>query len=71
MIQTNDFDALSTSRSLGQRTIGLTGCTGGKLKSEVDFCLCAPSNETPRIQECHILMGHIISELVEHTIFHE
>jgi D-sedoheptulose 7-phosphate isomerase len=65
----NVLNALSTSRRLGLRTIALTGCTGGSLKNEVDFCLCAPTNETPRIQECHILIGHIISELVEHTIF--
>lgn len=67
----NVLHAMSTSRRLGLRTIALTGCTGGKLKNEVEFCLCAPSLETPRIQECHILMGHIISELVEHTIFGE
>ena len=67
----NVLQAMSTSRKLGIRTVAFAGCTGGKLKSEVDFCLCAPSNETPRIQECHILIGHIISELVEHTIFHE
>src|SRR5277367_2525910 len=67
----NVLQAMSASRRLGIRTVAFAGCTGGKLKSEVDFCLCAPSNETPRIQECHILIGHIISELVEHTIFHE
>jgi len=67
----NVLQAMSTSRRLGIHTVAFAGCTGGKLKSEVDFCLCAPSNETPRIQECHILIGHIISELVEHTIFHE
>jgi len=67
----NVLYAMSISRKMGLRTIALTGCTGGKLKDEVDFCLCAPSNDTPRIQECHILMGHIISELVEHTIFRE
>jgi len=49
----------------------LTGCNGGKLKSAVDHCICAPSNETPRIQECHLLIGHIICELVERTIFPE
>lgn len=65
----NVLHAMATARKLGMRTVALTGCTGGKLKNEVDFCLCAPSNETPRIQECHILIGHIISELVEHTIF--
>ena len=67
----NVLHAMSTSKKLGLRTIALTGCTGGKLKNEVEFCLCAPSTETPRIQECHILMGHIISELVEQTIFGE
>jgi D-sedoheptulose 7-phosphate isomerase len=67
----NVIHAMSTSKRLGLRTIALTGCTGGKLKNEVELCLCAPSNETPRIQECHILMGHIICELVEHTIFRE
>jgi D-sedoheptulose 7-phosphate isomerase len=67
----NVLHAMSTSKRLGLRTIALTGCTGGKIRNEVELCLCAPSNETPRIQECHILMGHIISELVEHTIFSE
>jgi D-sedoheptulose 7-phosphate isomerase len=67
----NVLQAMSTSKRLGIHTVAFGGCTGGKLKSEVDFCLCAPSNETPRIQECHILIGHIISELVEHTIFHK
>jgi len=67
----NVLHAMSTSKKLGLRTIALTGCTGGKLKNEVEFCLCAPSTETPRIQECHMLMGHIISELVEQTIFGE
>jgi len=67
----NVLQAMSTSRRLDIRTVAFTGCAGGKLKSEVDFCLCAPSNETPRIQECHILIGHIISELVERTMFLE
>jgi D-sedoheptulose 7-phosphate isomerase len=68
---TNVLQAMSTSKGLGLRTVALTGGTGGKLKNEVELCLCAPSNDTPRIQECHILMGHIICELVEHTIFGE
>jgi D-sedoheptulose 7-phosphate isomerase len=63
--------AFSVARKNGLTTVGLTGCTGGKMKNAVDYCICAPSNETPRIQECHILIGHIISELVEETIFHE
>jgi D-sedoheptulose 7-phosphate isomerase len=67
----NVFHGLSVARKMGLGTVALTGCTGGKLKDVVDLCICAPSNETPRIQECHILIGHIISELVEETIFHE
>jgi D-sedoheptulose 7-phosphate isomerase len=67
----NVIRALSVARERGLHTIAFTGCTGGKLKSEVDYCICVPSTETPRIQECHILIGHIISELVEQTIFHE
>jgi len=67
----NVLHGLSVARKIGLSTVALTGCTGGKLKAAVDYCICAPSNETPRIQECHILIGHIISELVEETIFHE
>jgi D-sedoheptulose 7-phosphate isomerase len=67
----NVLTAVLTAKRLGLHTVGLTGCSGGKLKSAVDYCICVPSNETPRIQECHILIGHIISELVEETIFHE
>jgi D-sedoheptulose 7-phosphate isomerase len=65
----NVLRALSVAKELGLRTIGLTGCTGGKLKDVVGICICVPSNETPRIQECHILIGHIISELVERAMF--
>ena len=65
----NVLQGLSVGKKLGLHTVGLVGCTGGKLKDVVDHCICVPSNETPRIQECHILIGHIISELVEKTIF--
>jgi D-sedoheptulose 7-phosphate isomerase len=67
----NVVHAMSVARKMELHTVALTGCLGGKLKSMVDYCLCAPSNETPRIQECHILLGHIISELVEQEIFYE
>jgi len=63
--------AMSTAKKIGLHTIALTGSTGGKLKAAVDHCICVPSNQTPRIQECHILIGHIVSELVEREIFHE
>jgi D-sedoheptulose 7-phosphate isomerase len=67
----NVVHGISVAQKLGLCTVALTGCTGGKLKNIVDHCICAPSNETPRIQECHILIGHIISELVEQTLFYE
>jgi D-sedoheptulose 7-phosphate isomerase len=67
----NVLRGLQVGRELGLHTVAFAGCTGGKLKGAADFCLCAPTHETPRIQECHILIGHIISELVEQTIFHE
>jgi len=66
----NVLRAMAVAKKMGLHTVALTGCTGGKLRSAVDHCICAPSDETPRIQECHILVGHIISELVEQTIFH-
>ncbi|HEV2728595.1 MAG TPA: SIS domain-containing protein, partial [Terriglobales bacterium] len=68
---TNVLSALLTAKKMGLRTIALTGCQGGKVKEVVDHCVCVPSSETPRIQECHILIGHIIAELVERAIFHE
>ncbi|SDE01214.1 phosphoheptose isomerase [Mucilaginibacter pineti] len=50
-------------------TIALTGQSGGKMKSEVDILINVPSSDTPRIQESHILIGHIICEIVENAIF--
>jgi D-sedoheptulose 7-phosphate isomerase len=67
----NIVRGLAVAKDLGLHTVALTGCSGGKLKDTVDYCLCAPSNETPRIQECHILIGHILAQIVEQTIFHE
>lgn len=66
----NVIRAMSAARDMGLHTVGLTGSAGGTLKRNVDLCICVPSDETPRIQECHILIGHIISELVEETMFH-
>ncbi len=67
----NIIHAMSAARKMGLLTVALTGSTGGNLRNSVDHCIRVPSNETPRIQECHILVGHIISELVEREIFHE
>jgi D-sedoheptulose 7-phosphate isomerase len=62
---------LEAAKELGLVTIALTGETGGKLRSIVDHCFCVPSKETPRIQECHNLVGHILAEIVERELFHE
>lgn len=67
----NVLRAVSVAKKSGLHTIALAGRTGGQLKGAVDHCICVPSTETARIQECHLLIGHIISELVEQTIFHE
>ena len=67
----NIIHAMATAKKMGLHTIGLTGSGGGELKGMVDYCICVPSTETPRIQECHILIGHIIAELVEQTMFRE
>jgi len=67
----NVVRGLSAARKMGLGTVALAGCTGGKMKDQADYCICVPAKETPRIQECHILIGHVISQLVEQIIFHE
>jgi D-sedoheptulose 7-phosphate isomerase len=67
----NVLQGVAVAKKMTLHTIALTGATGGSLKTAVDYCICVPSNETPRIQECHILIGHVVSELVEQAIFHE
>jgi D-sedoheptulose 7-phosphate isomerase len=64
----NVIAAVKKARSLGVKTIGLTGGDGGVLKREADISIVAPSKETPRIQESHILIGHIICELIENQM---
>lgn len=61
----NVLRALETARSRSIYTVALTGASGGLLRSIADCTICIPSEETPRIQECHILTGHIICEIVE------
>jgi D-sedoheptulose 7-phosphate isomerase len=65
----NVVEALRAAKRKDMVTVGLTGESGGQLKLEVDYCICVPSGDTPRIQEAHILVGHILSELVEQAIF--
>jgi D-sedoheptulose 7-phosphate isomerase len=54
---------------LNVNTVGLTGANGGKMKELSNILFNVPSNDTPRIQESHILIGHVICELVEKNIF--
>jgi D-sedoheptulose 7-phosphate isomerase len=65
----NILKAFEMARSLGMITIGLTGADGGKMKDVSDVLLNVPSKDTPRIQESHIMIGHIICQLVEEKIF--
>ena len=61
--------AFETAKEKGMITIGFTGATGGKMKDWSDYLLNVPSTDTPRIQESHILIGHIICQLVEEKYF--
>jgi len=61
--------AIERARDMGCVTIGLTGASGGQLEHAVDLCLKVPSDDTPRIQEVHITVGHIICEIVESVMF--
>ena len=61
----NVVNAFEMAKTLGLSTVAMTGAGGGKLKPMADVLLAVPSDNTPRIQECHILLGHIICELVE------
>jgi D-sedoheptulose 7-phosphate isomerase len=65
----NIVAAFEEARSRGMITVGFTGATGGKLKADSDYLLNVPSTDTPRIQESHILLGHIICQLVEERLF--
>jgi D-sedoheptulose 7-phosphate isomerase len=62
---------LAKANEMRMTTVALAGASGGKMKDVADYCICAPSDETPRIQECHILIGHVIAELVERAVFHD
>ena len=65
----NILRAFETARSKKMITIGFTGATGGQMKPLSDFLINVPSTDTPRIQESHIMAGHIICQLVEEQIF--
>ncbi|MEJ7912379.1 MAG: D-sedoheptulose 7-phosphate isomerase [Chitinophagaceae bacterium] len=61
----NIVKAFESAKAGGLITVGFTGLSGGVLRSSSDYLLTVPSTDTPRIQESHILLGHIICQLVE------
>lgn len=65
----NIIRALEVAREIGAITIGFTGEGGGRMKDICDHLIAVPSKDTPRIQESHITIGHIICELVESSLF--
>ena len=67
----NIIRALNLAREIGAKTIGLMGNNGGEMKGCVDIGIIVPSNDTARIQEVHITIGHIICEIIEQDLIHE
>ena len=65
----NIVQAFKQAHENGMITVGFTGATGGQMKEISDYLINVPSNDTPRIQESHILLGHIICEMVEKNYF--
>lgn len=65
----NICNAFVKAKELGVTTVAMTGEKGGAMKQHADYLLNVPSTDTPRIQEAHIMLGHIICEIVEATLF--
>jgi D-sedoheptulose 7-phosphate isomerase len=65
----NIIRAFETAKEKGMITIGLTGLSGGGMKPVSDYLLNVPATDTPRIQEAHILIGHIVCQLVEEKLY--
>jgi len=67
----NAVKAFEVAKEMGIKTIALTGNDGGALAKMADLSLIVSSTSTPRIQEAHILIGHILCEMVEHQLFYK
>jgi D-sedoheptulose 7-phosphate isomerase len=65
----NVINAIETARQLGMITVGLTGSSGGKMNGLSDHLIRVPSDNVARIQESHIMIGHILCEIIESTLF--
>jgi D-sedoheptulose 7-phosphate isomerase len=64
----NVLAGVAAARERDMRTIGLTGAAGGALAAAVDLCIAVPADETPRIQEAHTVVAHLVCELVERDL---
>ncbi len=67
----NIITAFESAKAKGITTVALTGRDGGKMAQMADYALIVPSNATPRIQESHILIGHILCDIIEKELFGE
>lgn len=65
----NVIEALKVANEIGMITVAFTGETGGNMKDCAKYLVNIPSKDTPRIQECHMILGHTICELVEIALF--
>ena len=65
----NVIEAFKKAKALGLTRIALSGGDGGRMKNEADISIIIPSNDTPRVQESHIMIGHILCGLIEENIF--
>lgn len=65
----NVLEGVEKAREMGCKTIGLLGCDGGRIAEVVDIAITVPSKSTPRIQESHITIGHILCGLIEQELF--
>ncbi|HTL80438.1 MAG TPA: D-sedoheptulose 7-phosphate isomerase [Bacteroidia bacterium] len=65
----NVINAMIKAKEMGILSVGFTGETGGKMKPHCDLLINIPSTDTPRIQECHMLLGHTLCEMVEMELF--
>jgi D-sedoheptulose 7-phosphate isomerase len=67
----NVLSAMRSAKEISLTTVGMTGMRGGELAALSDYCICVPSEQTPRIQEAHILIGHILCEIIEQKFVSE
>lgn len=65
----NVLAGVKQAKRAGALVVGMTNQNGGKLRKLANLCLCVPSLDTQRVQECHITVGHILCDIIESTIF--